>query len=190
MAKIKQGPPLSAGIGFALDEFSTAQSTESITLGPPIGQLGGGGEPVHGSLIWSGPTYSPATGFHLLRVSSDGRLTVGRDSTGSICTVDTSSNEAFLTVPEDGMWLVESCQTFSTSSTIHRGCGLVASSSSSESARRSWADINIGRVCVSQKVQYLPAGQRLWPWVYIGGSGSNMSGSTSGTISEYSITKL
>ena len=141
--------------------------------------------PPYGSLIWSGPTYSPAAKtFTRLQYSNDGRMRVNRSINAAA--IAWSNTECYLIAPVDGMYLLSVVQCWQ-SDTSPRGAGLTTSISSAIDGLKLWQDIGLGRFVMTSTTTFLTAGTRLYPWVWNGATGSNMTASERGCQSEYSI---
>lgn len=144
---------------------------------------------VVGELLWSGTMYSPATGFTRLRSTSDGRLVSSR-SQGVEVVSDSGANDAYIVVPKDGLYFVEAFQLFENSDSGNRGCGLTTSSSSATTGQVAWFNTSWGSVAGGCKTALLRAGQKIYPWVFIGSGGAQMTGYYRGDHSKYSITLI
>lgn len=141
--------------------------------------------PPYGSLIWSGPTYSPAAKtFTRLQYSNDGRMRVNRSINAAA--IAWSNTECYLIAPVDGMYLLSVVQCWQ-SDTSPRGAGLTTSISSAIDGLKLWQDIGLGRFVMTSTTTFLTAGTKLYPWVWNGATGSNMTASERGCQSEYSI---
>ena len=148
--------------------------------------MGSGGSRMHGTLRWSGPTYSPAAkSFTRLKGNSDGRLVVARD-TGGVARGGTSPS---LYIPRSGLWLLSVTQAW-LSDTGARGAGLGESSMYGDRAMHLWADIGLGRFITATRLVYLTEGATLYPWVWATETGSQMAPEDREISSEYSATYI
>lgn len=139
---------------------------------------------MHGSLVWSGPTYTPQlNAFTRLKGNSDGRLVVDRSNGG----VASGGSDPSLYIPKSGLWLLSVTQAFA-SDTGPRGAGMGSSTTRGDSSMAIWADINQGRFASVSALVYLQYGTRLYPWIWNGINNANMTGSERGIRSEYSAT--
>lgn len=166
-----------------------------------VGSLGGGLPPedreallgvssgyqrMHGSLLWSGPTYNPTAGsFTRLRGNSDGRLYVSENVGG----VAYGGNDPNLYIPRSGLWLLSVTQAW-LSDTGARGAGLGQSKSYGDRSMVIWSDIGLGRFVMATRLVWLPAGTRLYPWVWATETGSRMAPEDREISSEYSATYI
>lgn len=166
-----------------------------------VGSLGGGLSPedreallgmssghqrMHGSLLWGGPIYSPRAGsFTRLRGNSDGRLYVSENVGG----VAYGGNDPHLYIPRGGLWLLGVTQAWE-SDTGARGAGLGESKTYGDQAMHIWSDIGLGRFVTATRLVWLPAGTKLYPWVWATETNSRMSPSDRGILSTYSATYI
>lgn len=137
------------------------------------------------ALRWGGPNWSPQTGFHRLLPNSQGRLYSALD-THSMVRYAYALNSIYFEIPVTGLWGIRILQAFGTSSTAHRSAGLAKSESSADE-RVAWADTSIGRFAQGYTEAYLAKGDQLYPWVFVGAAGSNLTGSDSGLQTEYAV---
>lgn len=138
----------------------------------------------YGTLTWTGPQYSPtAESFTRLRRDGDGRLTRKRDY-GNVAQV----NDDFpcLVAPVSGWYHLFARQTWATIPGA-KGCGLGGSLTDGQAQMFVWQDIPDGQVCTASGIQFLNAGQRLYPWIWATQTGSNMNGIMRGMPAEYSL---
>lgn len=142
-------------------------------------------EPPYGSLVWSGPTYSPGNQvFTRLQYNNDGRLRVNRSTNGAAVAYDNTN--CYLYAPVNGLYLLSAVQCWA-SDTQARGAGLTTSISSAVAGLQLWQDIGLGRFVMTSSTVYLTGGTRLYPWVWNGATGTNMAANERGRTSEYSI---
>lgn len=142
---------------------------------------------VHGVLGWTGPPYKPLNAqFTRLRRDSDGRLTVVRQYGGA---ADASDDYPCLIAPTNGLYLLSARQAWDTVPGA-KGCGLTGSASAGDQNVYLWADISMGNLAMASTMQYLTAGTRLYPWVWVTERNTMMNGTLRGMNSEYSITFL
>lgn len=137
------------------------------------------------SLMWGGPNWSPAVGFHRLLPNSQGRLYPMGDA-HSMVRYEYALNSIYFEIPVSGRWGIYILQAFGTSSTAHRSAGLSTSDRSADN-RVAWADTSIGRFAQSYTETYLMEGDRLYPWVYVGAAGASLTASDSGLQTHYSV---
>lgn len=172
-----QGPPGPPGS----DATAGLTSAERTVLFGASNYL----RPPYGSLIWSGPTYSPGNQvFTRLQYNNDGRLRVNRSVQGAAVAYD--NNNCYLYAPVNGLYLLSVVQCWQ-SDTSARGAGLTTSINSAISGLQLWQDIGLGRFVMTSNTVYLDSGTRLYPWVWNGATGTNMTASERGRVSEYSI---
>lgn len=137
------------------------------------------------SLMWGGPNWSPPIGFHRLLPNSQGRL-YPMDDAHSMVRHEYALNSICFEIPVSGRWGINILQAFGTSSTAHRSAGLSTSDSSADN-RVAWADTTIGRFAQNYTETYLMEGDRLYPWVFVGAAGANLTASDSGLQTQYSV---
>lgn len=166
-----------------------------------VGSLGGGLPPedreallgmssgyqrMHGSLVWGGPMYSPPSGkFTRLRGNSDGRLYVSENVGG----VAYGGNDPYLYIPRGGLWLLGVTQAWG-SDTGARGAGLGQSKYYGDQSMVVWSDIGLGRFIMATRLEWLPTGTTLYPWVWATETNSRMSPSERDIWSTYSATYI
>lgn len=142
---------------------------------------------VHGVLGWTGPPYKPINAqFTRLRRDGDGRLTVVRQYGGA---ADASDDYPCLIAPTNGLYLLSARQTWDTVAGA-KGCGLTGSASAGDRNVYLWNDISMGNIAMGTTMQYLTAGTRLYPWIWVTERNTMMNGTLRGMNSEYSITFL
>lgn len=141
--------------------------------------------PPYGSLVWSGPTYSPGREvFTRLQFYNDGRLRANRSVHGAA--VAYNNDNCYLCAPVSGLYLLSVVQCWQ-SDTSARGAGLTTSISSALEGLQLWQDIGLGRFVMTSSTVYLDGGTKLYPWVWNGDTGSRMTPNERGRTSEYSI---
>lgn len=139
-----------------------------------------------GRLVWSGPDYSPPTGFLRLKNFSDGRLIIHQDTGGLAFTTGDSPR---LYAPVDGFYIVSARQSFNSVNGV-KGVGLGTSPTAGDRGMVVWNDTTSGSFISASAVTYLTAGTTLYPWVFVGASGSGMTGKLRDMPSEFTIAFL
>lgn len=153
----------------------------------PQGPAGADAPTYHGRLRWSGDWFNFKAGFLRLKYAQEGRLRV--DASVGGCAVATDNTNVYLLAPVAGWYLLNCAQTFGGIPGA-KGCGLTTNINAGDLGVCCWGDITEGWLCTATNRLFLPAGTRLYPWVYSSVPDPGMSGQDRDLAAHYSITLL